>query len=304
MKVAVVSRSGKTIATLNSLHPNSLVSDVQKELHIAKPAFYPARQRLTLKQNGENGRPIVLEPSKQLSDYDLTTDCEIVFKDLGPQINWRTVFILEYLGPMLVYPIFFLQPTFIYGQHFSEPLLVQKLALLCFVFHYLKREYETIFVHRFGNGTMPVRNLFKNSSYYWGNAAICGYFVNHPAYTAPSEIVVYLGLAMFLIGEIGNFHSHQVLKNLRPPGTNKRNIPRGGLFNLVSCANYTYEILAWIGFSVMVQSLAAWFFTLQGAYQMVIWAKGKHRRYRKEFNGENGTQVYPRHRKALVPFLL
>ena len=34
----------------------------------------------------------------------------VVFKDLGPQIGYRTVFILEYLGPLLIYPIFYFVP--------------------------------------------------------------------------------------------------------------------------------------------------------------------------------------------------
>jgi hypothetical protein len=35
------------------------------------------------------------------------------------------------------------------------------LALVCHSIHYAKRLYETQFVHRFSNGTMPIRNLFK-----------------------------------------------------------------------------------------------------------------------------------------------
>ena len=73
------------------------------------------------------------------------------------------------------------------------------LAFYFFMLHYLKREYETLFVHRFGNGTMPLRNLFKNSSYYWGNAIVCSYFINHPLYTPPSDMIVYIGAAMFIV---------------------------------------------------------------------------------------------------------
>lgn len=34
-------------------------------------------------------------------------------------------------------------------------------ALICWMLHYAKRLYETEFVHRFSNGTMPLFNIFK-----------------------------------------------------------------------------------------------------------------------------------------------
>merc|ERR1712137_190024 len=304
MKVTVVSRSGKQLAVLDTLNPNSTIKEVQKELALSKASFPVERQRLTLQNKDDKARPVALDADKKLSDYGLTTDCTIIFKDLGPQISWRTVFVLEYLGPLLLYPIFYSQPALLYGEVTRPMELVQHLAFYFFMLHYIKREYETLFVHRFGNGTMPLRNLFKNSSYYWGNAILCGYFINRPAYTSPASFMVYAGAAMFIVGELGNFHAHQILRNLRRPGTKERNIPRGGLFELVSCANYTYEIFGWIGFSLMVNSFAAWIFTLQGAVQMYFWAIAKHKRYRKEFTGENGTEKYPRNRKALVPFII
>ena len=49
--------------------------------------------------------------------------------------------------------------------------------------------------------------------------------------------------------------------------------------------------------STVFISSTALLFTLAGFYQMVVWAKGKHRRYKAEFDN------YPR-RKAIIPFIL
>ena len=94
------------------------------------------------------------------------------------------------------------------------------------------------------------------------------------------------------------------LSALRPVGTKIRNIPFPTsnpftlLFNFVSCPNYTYEIGSWISFVIMTQSVPALLFALAGTYQMTVWAIGKHRNYRKEF------EKYPRGRKAIFPFII
>ena len=176
-----------------------------------------------------------------------------------------------------------------------------------------------MFVHRFSNATMPIMNLFKNCAYYWGFAAYIGYHVNHPLYTSPSELQVYGCLASFLAAELGNFSIHLLLRNLRPAGSKIRKIPKPDwnpftqLYNLVSCPNYTYEVipmgntvktnssilqvLAWTSFTFMTQCLPAGIFTIAGLYQMTVWALGKHKNYKNEFKD------YPR-RKAIIPFII
>jgi len=202
---------------------------------------------------------------------------------------------VEYFGPLLFYTIFYFQPSIIYGAHSTS--FAQQLAFGCFAAHFLKRELETLFVHRFSHGTMPLSNLFKNSSYYWGFAILVAYFVNHPLYTPANPLFILIGFVIFVINEIGNLITHIILMNLRPPGTKERRIPRTFLFEYVSCPNYLCEILAWIGFSIMTQSLAAYLFTLFGAAQMLVWAQKKHKQYRVEFPD------YPKSRKILIPFI-
>ncbi len=74
---------------------------------------------------------------------------------------------------------------------------------------------------------------------------------------------------------------HQILAELRPPGSKEYKIPRGFLFNYVTCANYTTEIIGWVAFTLATQTAAAAIFATCGALQMGQWAIQKHMRLRK-----------------------
>lgn len=104
-------------------------------------------------------------------------------------------------------------------------LLYFSIAVGCWTFHYAKRLFETLFIHRFSNATMPLRNLFKNCAYYWIFAGYVAYHVNHPLYTSPALPQALLALGGFVISELGNLAIHINLRNLRPPGTKVRKIP-------------------------------------------------------------------------------
>jgi hypothetical protein len=51
---------------------------------------------------------------------------------------------------------------------------------------------------------MPIFNLFKNCSYYYGFAAYVAYFVNHPQYTTPPETQSLVLFALALIFQLSN----------------------------------------------------------------------------------------------------
>lgn len=297
------SKGSQSFLTLKDVDKSISIGQVKKMISEKKSSLYPERIALRLEAKGK-----ILSDSQPLNSLDMPNGNQLYFKDLGPQIGWSTVFLCEYAGPLLCYMITYPRPEILYGPKAASANYHQvvNIAAACWTFHYLKRILETLFVHRFSHATMPLTNLFKNCSYYWGFAFFVGYFVNHPLYTPPmlKDVQIYGGLLGFLFSELGNYSIHIALRNLRPPGTKERKIPvpTGNpftlLFNLVSCPNYTYEIAAWVSFSLMTQSLPALMFALAGGGQMVIWALGKHRNYKKEFPN------YPRSRKSIFPFLI
>lgn len=227
-----------------------------------------------------------------------------MFKDLGPQIGYRTVFVAEYLGPLLFVLLYAARPSFIYGADAAAKPFDKTawLGVVCWTAHFFKREFETFFVHRFSRPTMPLFNLFKNCVYYWSFGLVVGYPLCHPDYTAPtSELQVQLGLALFAVSEFLNFCVHVQLRNLRPAeGSKERPIPKGPLFALVSCPNYTFEVLGWVGFSLVTQIFFSYVFTLFGFIQMTEWAIKKHRGYVKSY----GDAYKKLRRKAIVPFAI
>lgn len=157
-------------------------------------------------------------------------------------------------------------------------------------------------MHKFSRPTMPLFQLFKNSAYYWGFATFVGFPLVNAAYTAPADkSQVAVGAALWLVSQAVNFSVHWQLSRMRPggDGSNDRKPPMGPLFALVSCPNYTAEVLGWVAWSLMTQIGMAYAFTLVGLGQMSIWALDKHRGY---FKTDKGYAKLGR--KAIIPFVL
>ena len=223
---------------------------------------------------------------------------------IGPQVAWRTVYVIEYLGPLLIHPfVLYVLYPFLYG-HVKSPVPgpsdLQHLLCVLLTIHFAKRVLETIFVHRFSMATMPFAYIFRNSAHYWllGGANLA-YWVFSPKSSAAQDIaslspfLLYGGLFLFTFGELANLNAHLILRGLRKKGTTTRAIPSGFGFNLVTCPNYLFEVIAWLGF-YLVSGLnwSVLLFLVVGAGTMAKWASGKERRYRKEFGDKYKPKRY------------
>ncbi|PCH42356.1 hypothetical protein WOLCODRAFT_101986 [Wolfiporia cocos MD-104 SS10] len=279
------------------------IGDVKSSLTAKFPRFYAARQKITIK-----GEKKALDDEATLAVAGIQDGGELAVKDLGPQINWRTVFLIEYAGPLLIHPLFYHFPRFWYGRPVPHSML-QKVVYALVLLHFVKRELETIFVHRFSHGTMPFMNIFKNSGHYWVlSGVLLAGAVYSPIYNLHSGHILgsvrnnpkFIGActALWLFAELSNLHTHINVRNLRPAGTRQRAIPQGYGFELVSYPNYFFEIMAWVSIAAMTGSYTAWLFVAVSAYTMTVWALKKHKTYKKDFKD------YPKNRKAIFPFLL
>lgn len=300
MEIEILNVAGSKPLGKVQVNADTTIKNVKDKIQQSlKKSLYPERQAIKLEAKGKP-----LNDEDTIKSLNLDSSSKLFVKDLGPQISWKTVFLAEYAGPFFVYLWVYQRPWILYGSQTLSPGNVATVAAVCWSVHYAKRVLETLFVHRFSHGTMPLRNLFRNCSYYWLFTLYVAYHVNHPLYTAPCSVCFYVGLAGFTICELGNLSIHILLKNLRPPGTKVRRVPvpdgnpLSNLFNYVSCPNYTYEFGSWLFFTIMTKCAPAGLFAAAGFYQMAIWAIGKHRNYKKEFPD------YPKGRKAILPFVL
>lgn len=93
-------------------------------------------------------------------------------------------------------------------------------------------------------------------------------------------------MLLYAIGELGNLQAHLTLRNLRRPGTTDRGIPRGPAFELVTCPNYTFEVLVWLAIGMVTRSWSALVFVLVAIAQMGLWAQKKENKYQREFGSK------------------
>jgi len=288
------------------------------------------RNRLRITK-GSDGKPVHLKRDDgklvTIEETGLRNGSQIFVKDLGPQIAWRTVFIVEYLGPLMIHPLFFYLRPLIYTASPYNPLsyipfnassttglmpaptTTQLILCTLCTLHFLKREYETIFVHRFSAATMPATNIAKNSAHYWILAGLnLAYYLYAPTDISASwwpaalnadlnPTVRYAAIALWVFAEVSNYLTHITLCNLRPEdGSTKRQIPKGYGFNLVTCPNYLFESLAWLAVVILGGgNLSSLIFFGVATGTMMLWAKKKEIRYRKEFG-----RVY-RKKACMIP---
>ncbi|WZZ66258.1 hypothetical protein YC2023_077628 [Brassica napus] len=224
------------------------------------------------------GRDILRGPL-DLSDSATVADLQEAFhkrvlKDLGAQVSYRTLFFFEYLGPLLIYPVFYYFPVYSFLGYGQDRVIhpVQTYAMYYWCFHYFKRIMETFFVHRFSHATSPVANVFRNCAYYWTFGAYIAYYVNHPSYTPVSDLQMKIGFGRVPDSTWFPLQHYYMCK------LQDRDLP-----------------VAW--------TVAGYVFFAVAALIMTNWALGKHSRLRKIFDGKDGEQNYPRRWVILPPFL-
>ncbi|CAI0442343.1 unnamed protein product [Linum tenue] len=182
----------------------------------------------------------------------------------------------------------------------SSRLLLVESALAV---HFLKRLLETLFLHKY-SGTMAVESAIPISLSYFSITAITIYAQRLTEATIPEPAVdlKLYGVALFVVGIAGNFYHHYLLSKLRSDrGENSKNkeykIPKGGMFELVICPHYLFEIIGFYGIALVSQTLYAFCVAVGTTLYLMGRSKVTREWYLSKFDD------FPAHVKALIPFV-
>jgi 3-oxo-5-alpha-steroid 4-dehydrogenase 1 len=128
--------------------------------------------------------------------------------------------------------------------------------------HFLKRCAEVLFVHRY-SGVMNLLTCALVSVGYATMSGILAVTAIHrlsasasPEGYTPGNMAI--GGVMWVAGQFGNFYHHHLLASLRSANDKSYKVPKGGLFKILCCPHYTCELVAWAGFAIVLNHIAAY----------------------------------------------
>ncbi|GJP41564.1 hypothetical protein CLOM_g1224 [Closterium sp. NIES-68] len=171
-----------------------------------------------------------------------------------------------------------------------------------YLVHYVHRVVIYPLRMRAEGKTMPVLVMLLALCYNLHNGFMQGYQVGaigkYPlSWLFSTQFLI--GSSLFLLGFITNIAADSALLALRKSSKDTGyQIPRGPLFHLVSCPNYSGELLEWLGWAILTWSWAGFAFFVFACANLMPRAVSHHKWYLQKF------EDYPKQRKAVVPFLL
>ncbi|MBK7148078.1 MAG: DUF1295 domain-containing protein [Bacteroidetes bacterium] len=171
-----------------------------------------------------------------------------------------------------------------------------------YVAHYIYRSFIFPFRTKTKGKSIPIAIVGSAIGFNFCNTFFIGYFLGNIGgnYTTGYffEFRFILGLAVFALGVFINVKADNMLLALRQPGETGYKIPKGFLFNYISCPNHFGEMVEWFGFALLLGQLPAYAFALWTIVNLMPRALDHHKWYHEKFSD------YPTNRRAVIPFTL
>lgn len=179
---------------------------------------------------------------------------------------------------------------------------VPLLFFLFFELHYLQRSFIFPLLIK-GKSKMPAGIMAMGIVFNLLNGYIQGMWIFYLSpenmYTAewlttPQFMV---GTLLFFGGMLVNWQSDYIVRHLRRSGDTNHYLPRGGMFDYVTSANYFGELVEWCGFAILTWSASGALFAWWTFANLVPRANTIWHKYKAMFGPEVGR------RKRIIPFI-
>lgn len=190
---------------------------------------------------------------------------------------------------------------------------VPLIFFLIFELHYFQRVFIFPFLMK-GKSKMPIGIMLMGVCFNCLNAVMQGYWIFFESfkvdycafglhYTDTEWLyspMFIIGVLIFIAGFATNLHSDYIIRHLRKdPADTKHYLPKGGMFNFVTSANYCGELMEWLGFAILTWSLAGLVFFIWTFANLVPRANTLYHKYQNEFADEmKGKKL-----KRVIPFI-
>nr|XP_039252157.1 3-oxo-5-alpha-steroid 4-dehydrogenase 1-like [Styela clava] len=211
----------------------------------------------------------------------------------GFLINVRVAWFLQEI-PALTIPLYTL---------FTSPTDITPASLILiglFIFHYAHRTLIYPFKIRGGKPT-PISIAVLACIFCTYNGYMQSMFLLHHSNYSMDWIYqpnFIIGICLFAWGMKTNMICDSILRNLRKPGETGYKIPKGDMFEYVSCGNLFGETVEWLGFAIASWSLQAAAFAVFALLYLSARSYTNHQWYIKKF------EDYPKDRKIFIPYLI
>lgn len=205
---------------------------------------------------------------------------------------------ISYVAAHLIPGFVIFTVTYFTGLHFRSPLNI--VLLLLFALHYFTRGLIFPLIFRYSQSKVtvwvPLYFFLTNTYFHYVNAEFIGSVEYCRGFYYDPRFII--GVILFVTGLVVNRISDIQTVFLRKTRRERRYfIPRGFLFNVISCPNYLGEGLQWMGWAMMTWSLAGlvWWLFLESLF--IPRARHNHKWYKNQFSD------YPFRRSALIPLI-
>jgi 3-oxo-5-alpha-steroid 4-dehydrogenase 1 len=179
--------------------------------------------------------------------------------------------------------------------------LPQIIFICLWLSHYIHRTFVYPFTQSGSNKSYPVILVCIAFIFNCFNGFINGYGVFHRMSYDLSWLKSWqflAGVLIFLSGFIINKKADEKLRILRTCSREEYVLPKGWLFNYISCPHYFGEIIEWGGWAIMTWSIPGFTFFIFTIANLFPRGMASHKWYKEKFPD------YPIGRKAIIPFVI